>query len=65
MPSSLAGFAVKKGRLITVSEDYENEPMPISALRRENHRAPNRVLRLLDFIVSELQSRKEDISEFV
>lgn len=65
MPSMLAEFAIKKGRLVQVLKSYECGTMPVSALRLGNNRAPARVKKLLDFIVAELRSRPRDISEFV
>jgi len=65
MPSMLAEFAVRKGRLVQILKSYECAAMPISALRVGDNRAPTRVLKLLEFVVEELRSRPRDISEFV
>lgn len=65
MPGSLADFAVKKGRLVEVLSDYKCDPIPITTIRMGGSRVPNRVLRLLDFVTDEIQSRKNDASEFV
>lgn len=64
MPSMLADFAVKKGRLVQILKSYECGPMPVNALRLGDNRAPTRVLTLLEFIVDELRSRPRDIAEF-
>ena len=65
MPTMLAEFSVKKGRLVPVLKDYKNDPMPINAFRVKGNRASNRVLQLSDFVISELNSRKKDMAELV
>jgi len=65
MPISLAEFAVKRGRLVPVLKDYKSDPMPITALRVKRNRTTNRVIRLTEFVVTELKSRKRDMSEHV
>lgn len=65
MPSSLAAFAVKKGRLLGTLKDYDCGTMPVQAVRVRGNRAPTRVVQLLHFITRELRSRPQDISEFV
>lgn len=65
MPTMLAEFAVKKGRLVPVLKDYKSDPMPITAFRAKGNRATNRVLRLSDFVISELTSRKKDMAELI
>ena len=65
MPSSLAEFAVKKGRLKRVLTHYQFGTMSIKAIMVRDSRAPVRVGKLLDFIVSELQSREGDVAKFI
>jgi len=65
MPSMLAEFAVRKGRLVKILKSYETANMPVSVLRLGDNRAPTRVIKLLDFIVEELRSRPRDIAEFI
>lgn len=65
MPSTLAEFAVNKGRLQRVLTDYNCGTMSVKAIMIRDNRAPARVSKLLDFILAELQSRPRDISQFV
>lgn len=65
MPSSLAEFAIKKGRLVAVLTDYDYETWPISVVRVADNRAPARVVKFLEFVVAELSSRQKDVSEFI
>lgn len=65
MPSSLADFAAKKGRLKRVLTHYQFSRMSIKAIMVRDNRAPTRVGKLLEYIVSELQSREHDVAEFV
>ena len=65
MPTSLAEFAVKRGRLTRVLTDYEFKPMSVKAIMVRDNRAPTRVSKLLEFIVSELQTRDKDIAQFI
>jgi len=65
MSSMLAEFAVKKGRLVQIMPDYTCEKMPVNAIRVGDHRSTTRVIKLLEFVVAELQSRHRDIAEFI
>ena len=65
MPTSLAEFAVRKGRLKHVLTDYTFRPMSVKAITVRDSRAPSRVSKLLDFILSELQTRDRDIAQFI
>lgn len=65
MPTMLAEFAVKKGRLVEVLKNYDYVKMPINVVRLGDNRAPTRVIKLLDFIVDDLNSRPRDVAEYV
>jgi len=65
MPIMLAEFAFKKGRLVKVLEDYDFVEMPVNVVRVAGNRVPTRVIKLLDFIVDELNSRPRDFAEFI
>lgn len=64
MPSMLAEFAIKKGRLVPILQDYDYVKMPVQALRATGNRAPIRVIKLLEFVASEFRAKKRDIAEF-
>ena len=65
LPTMLAEFAVKKGRLVGVLNDYDPVKMPIHALRVGDNHAPTRVIKLLDFVAQELNTRPRDVGEYI